>query len=384
MLRRRALWMAVGALALSPGCSCGGSRAGADASLREDGSASADGAAGPDAALPLIWIDFTITGCGGAGGAGAEGATPDAGPGEEPCHGAAPLALGFIPIAPAPVEVYEWRFEGDGSDPDSRATPDHVFAEPGIYDVSLNAQGPGGTANALKKGIVVVEPAPIGAPCDGDLQCASGTCLCGGGACEGLATGFCSAPCAGSCDEGVCADLGPTDPGAPEPWQDQLCLAGCEDTACPAGSECSELLAGGGGGWVLACFPPGPLAAIGASCALPTGELDDELCASGDCVAEGLRGLCGGSCGPGNRCPPSAACATFEGGPPGPTCLARCDGFAACDGDPWLACQAPGGTGALSFTVDEPVSPGGYCAPKACSNDPECPQGQCSGGFCGP
>ncbi len=384
-MARRAWWIPVGALLALPGCSCGGSSGAADASLRDDGSASADGAGGPDAALPLIWIDFSVTGCAGEAAGEPAGATPDAGAEEEaPCRGAAPLTLGFIPIAPAPVEVYEWRFEGDGSEPDSRAAPDHVFTAPGIYDVSLNAEGPGGTANALKKGLVVVEPAAIGAPCEADPQCASGMCVCGGGGCEGLATGLCSAPCAGPCDAGVCADLAPSGPGTPEPWQQQLCLADCSAAACPAGMACQELLAGDAGGWVLACFPSGPLAAIGESCARPSGELDDELCASGQCLAEGLRGLCGADCGPANRCPSSAACATFEGGAPGRTCLARCDADTACDADPWLACQAPGGTGALSFTVDEPVSPGGYCAPKACSSDPECPQGQCTGGFCGP
>lgn len=383
---RRALWVGLGALAAG-GCSCGDSSGGADASVREDGGGRTDGAAGPDAALPLIWIDFSITGCTPPeGGPPAAGTSPDAGPGgEPPCRGAAPLALQFIPIAPAPVDVYEWRFEGDGSEPDSRATPDHVFAQPGVYDVSLNAQGPGGTADTLKQGIVVVEPAPIGGPCDGAEQCASGLCLCGGGGCEGLATGLCSAPCSGPCAEGVCADLAPSLPSAPEPWQEKLCLAGCAETgACPPGSHCSELVAGDGGGWVLACFPPGPLAGLGESCARPSGDLDDALCASGDCLAEGLRGLCGASCGPGNPCPPSAACASFDGGPPGPTCLARCDADSACDSDPWLACQAPGGTGAKSFTVDEPASPGGYCAPRACSSPQECPQGQCVAGFCGP
>lgn len=371
------LWVGLGALALAlPGCSCGSSSAAADAASGDGGGERSDGAIGPDAALPLIWIDFAMTGCASGGEPG-----PDAGA-EEPCRGAAPLSLGFIPIAPAPVTVYAWHFD---EETDSRATPDHVFAEPGVYDVSLDASGPGGTANVLKPGIVVVETAASGAPCDRDVQCTSGTCVCAGGSCDGVATGFCSAPCTGNCDDGVCADLAPTGPAAPEPWQDQLCLADCAGGApCPSGQVCSELLAGGGDGWVLACFAPGPLAALGESCARPSGDLDDELCASGDCLAEGIRGLCGASCGGGEPCPPSAACATFEGGSPGPTCLARCDADTTCDADPWLACQAPGGTGVKSFTVDEPASPGGYCAPRACSSPGECPQGRCVNGFCGP
>src|SRR6185503_17686375 len=142
------------ALALAvPGCSCGESTAGVDAAALDDGGRRADGAASPDAALPLLWIDFAMTGC--QGGAGPAVRAPDA----------------------APVTVYEWRF---GDESDDRTTPDHVFALPGVYDVSLDASGPGGTAQVLKEGIVVVEPAAIGAPCDRDLQCASSSCVCGG------------------------------------------------------------------------------------------------------------------------------------------------------------------------------------------------------------
>ena len=374
MLRR----VGLAALALGlTGCSCGTSSAGADAGALDDGGRRTDGAAGFDAALPLLWIDFAVTGC----DATPAGLVPDAGPVEQPCTGAAPLALGFVPIAPAPVEVYDWRFDDEVA---GGATPSHVFALPGVYDVSLDASGPGGTAHVLKEAIVVALPAAVGQPCDRDVQCASGSCVCAGGACDGVATGFCSAMCAVGCEDGVCADLAPTSPPAPEPWQDQLCLASCEEGApCPAVSACSELLASGGG-WLAACFAAGPLAGLGDSCARPSGDLDDALCASGQCLAEGLRGLCGASCGAADPCPPSAACATFTGGVPGPTCLARCDADTACDADPWLACQAPGGTGAKAFDVDEAPSPGGYCAPRACSGPGECPQGQCVNGFCGP
>src|SRR5688572_28726131 len=118
--------------AAAPGCSCGDNMAGSDAAaLDGDGGRLYDASVGPDAIAPLIWIDFSITGC--ASGAGVViGAGPDAGVDAtddgaiEPCRGSAPLALEFVPIAPATVDDYEWSF-GDGSEPDGRAAPVHVY-----------------------------------------------------------------------------------------------------------------------------------------------------------------------------------------------------------------------------------------------------------------
>lgn len=386
------------------GCSCGETAAGWDAGPDGDGGAGRDAAARPDANAPLIWIDFSVAGCDAAltagaagpdgvagprvdGGPGDDAAPDDAGVGQVGCVGAAPLRLSFIPVAPAAVELHEWSF-GDGSDPDRRAAPDHVYAEPGAYDVSLFVQGPGGTAAVIRPGFVQVVPAGGGRACSSDSQCATGVCVCGAAPCDGLGSGFCSAACSASAPCGaadVCVDLAAGGPGpAPVPaWRDQLCLPSCgQGEACPAGSECRELPAEAGG-WAAACFAPGLLGDVGDPCADPDGQLDGSRCASGTCLAIGLRGACSAACDEG-ACPGGAACATFAGGEPAPSCVARCGDEQACDGDPWLACEAPGGAGDLAFTVDEQPAEGGYCAPRACGRDDECAPGRCAGGYCGP
>jgi hypothetical protein len=342
-----------------------------------------DGSITGDAPAPLIWIDFSITGCVDPEALPAGDA--DAGPvGEPPCRGTAPLALEFVPVAPATVTVYEWNF-GDGSIPLRRQAPQHLFTAPGSYDVTLSVQGPGGTASAVKTGIVVVEPAGVGAPCEEDEQCQSGDCRCVGDACPG-ASGFCTAPCAADapCADGICADLAPGDPGDPAPWQAPVCLLDCSGGApCPGPMVCRELLRGDeDDAWAAACFHPGLLGDIGDSCRDANGALRDDLCASGMCLAEGLRGVCSAPCADA-PCPPSAACASFGGGVPGPACLARCGAGALCDADPGLACEPPGGGGDKGFTVDEPPAEAGYCAPRTCESPSDCGSlGLCSGGFC--
>jgi len=383
---RIAIALTVGGAAPAPlaGCSCGGGEEAADAGPDEDGGLAADAGAAADANTPLIWVDFSVAGCedGGASAAGGPDGGPgeDAGPSGQQCRGAAPLRLEFVPIAPAPVDLYEWSF-GDGGEPDRRPAPAHVYSSPGVYDVSLFAQGPGGTAAVTREALVVVTPGPLGSACSGDAQCASGTCICGAEGCAGLESGFCSQPCGGAeCAEGVCADLAPSAPPDPAPWQAQLCVADCGDQGCPDGLVCRELR-GAGGGWLPGCFAPGLVGDVGDACAGDSGAPQDALCASGICLAEGLRGLCSAPCSD-QPCPSSAACATFNGGGRAPSCVARCDADTLCDGDPWLACEPPGGAGPGGFEVDEEASPGGYCAPRACEVDEECPLGQCEAGYC--
>ena len=375
---------------LAPGCSCGGDGQVADAGPSSgDGGARTDGAPGPDAAAPLIWIDFSVTGCTGGDEEASGGPLADAGPGpdggaEPPCRGAAPLALQFTPVAPAQVDVYEWTF-GDGSEPDRSATPEHVFTAPGTYDVSLVAQGPGGTASKLKPGLVVVGPAGAGAACEEDAGCQSGDCRCAGGACDDIAAGFCTAGCSGAspCADGVCVDLAAGEPAAPAPWQAALCLPDCAaGEACPAGMVCRALPRGDAAGFAMACFHPALLGDIGDPCRDGTGALRDDLCASGLCLDLGLRGVCSARCAT-TPCPDGAACATFAGGSPAPSCLARCGPETACDADPGLTCELAGGAGALGFTVDEAPAPAGYCAPRTCESPGDCGSlGLCEGGFC--
>lgn len=393
------LAVALAALGPSGGCSCGDGLppAGDSGPVPRDGSGpNGDaGASAGDAAQPLLWVDFSITGCASTGAADTPDAGPapangDAGPTAAICHGPAPLRLSFAPVSPAPIDVYQWTF-GDGSAPDGRAAPDHLFTTPGTYDVALSVQGPGGTAGISKAGIVVVGPGALGGACSDSSACASGDCVCGAGdgGCTGVAAGFCSAACsaAAPCAGGaVCADLSAAAGGQPPAaWQARLCLPDCSSGApCPAGLTCRELLRGDAGGWVSACFAPGLVGDVGDSCTAPDGSLDDAACATGACLSLGLRGMCSAPCSAGT-CPPSAACAVFAGGSPAPSCVARCGPGTPCDGDPLLACEPAGGNGALSFTVDETPSDQGYCAPRHCTVPDDCGSlGQCQGGFCTP
>ena len=389
---------ALAALGPSGGCSCGDGLppAGDGGATPRDGAApGGDAGVATDAAQPLLWVNFSITGCDPADGGGDIDAGPgpapsDAGPTAAICRGPAPLHLSFAPVSPAPIDVYQWRF-GDGSAPDGRASPDHVFDAPGTYDVALSAQGPGGTAGITRAGIVVVGPGALGGACSDASQCASGDCVCGAGSggCAGVAAGFCSAACsaATACADGaVCANLSAAAGGSPpDAWQTRLCLPDCSGGApCPAGLTCRELLRGDAGGWVSACFAPGLVGDIGDSCTAPDGSLDDAACTSGSCLPLGLRGVCSAPCSAG-ECPASAACAVFAGGSPAPSCLARCGPGTSCSGDPLLACEPAGGTGALSFTVDEPPAEAGYCAPRPCAAPDDCgPLGQCQAGYCAP
>ena len=354
-----------------------------------DGGAS-DARSGFDAIPPLLFADFSVTGCSETAQAGepADAGPParDAGRIETPCAGPAPLSLTFVAVADAQINAYSWEF-GDGGQ-SAQPSPTHTYTAPGVYDVILSVLGPGGNISVRKPAKIVVTTASAGAPCTANDQCASAECVCGDDAdcAPAVEPGFCSTPCSAGapCADGVCVDLAPTAPSSPEPWQQSLCLIDCSvDETCPAGLACRELRDGAGPGWVRACFALAVPADVGQSCTDETGALNDSVCASGVCLDEGARGLCSAPCSA-DPCPTYAACATFSGGSPGPSCLARCDPDTSCDLDPFLSCEDPGGAGAKSFTVDEaPANPDGYCAPRRCSAGPDCgPDGTCAGGFC--
>lgn len=363
---------------------CGDNSAAPDGGL--DGGGRGDGSAGLDGSAPLLWVDFSVSGC----AAERPGGPVDAGMSGAACVGEAPLALSFVAVAPSEIAVYAWNF-GDltiGDEP----SPVHEYAEPGIYDVSLSVLGPGGNASVSKTELIEVVPAGLGGRCRDDDQCASGECVCAdddGDCPAGLSPGFCSAPCgvATACADGVCANLAPAPVGPPEDWQRSLCLVSCADgEPCPTGFVCRELRDGRSNGWHNACFAADLLADIGESCRDQTGALVNAACSSGRCLGEGARGLCSYACTTA-PCPDSAACATFSGGNPAPSCLARCDSAGTvCTTDPWLDCEAPGGGGAKAFAIDElPPAAAGYCAPARCASNPECgPDGRCLSGFCAP
>jgi len=331
-----------------------------------DGAAQADG--GPDAAAPLSWVDFSVSGC---------TTTVDDPP---RCVARAPAVLHFVIIAPAPIETWLWSF-GDGSDIVIVPDPRHEYRVPGLYNVILTVGGPGGTAQATRPMGVEILPAAPGDTCQLDAQCApAGECVCGEG--EGcaapLAAGLCARVCdgaAGACAaDHVCADLSLG--GFDAPWRRALCLLPCSDAGeCLAGRTC-RTLPGEAGGWVRGCFVAGLVEDVGGSCEDATGAPDASRCASGRCAPFGARGLCTATCTTTADCPAGSACADFEG-TIGRLCLRRCDTF-ACDQDPWLACTAPDPEGRLGFEVDEPASAAGYCGPRRCTTDAECgPSGAC-------
>ena len=350
---------------------CGDNSARAIDAAASDGLPPGDGMGRIDAATPLTFVDFAVGGCAEAG---------------DGCAGPSPLALQFTPIAAATVDVYLWSF-GDGTF-SSQAAPRHVYTEPGTYTVRLDVEGPGGAIGVTKADLVIVGLAELASPCERDDQCATGLCVCGegDGSCPPALAGrgFCAADCeAAPCAAGVCVDLAPSDPASPEDWQRSLCLPDCAAAACAGDLACRSLRAAGSGDWEKACFVTGVLGDIGASCVDAGGVPDDARCASGSCLAQGARGLCGYDCSTA-PCPEEAECASF-GGSLGDQCLRPCDASFDCAIDPWLGCEDPGGAGDLGFTVDGAAAPGGYCAPRSCTMPADCgSEGQCTGGYCGP
>ena len=345
---------------------CGESAAVVDAAVA-DGEPLAD-ASRRDGATPLTWIDFTVAGCDVLE---LEGTV---------CRGAAPLVLRFAPLAPAPVDRYLWEL-GDGA-ASTEVTPAHTYVASGAYTVTLSAGGPGGTAQVRKDMLVRVEPASVGASCSATAVCGDGLeCICGGDpSCPiSLQPGLCSRACVrdDACDGAVCVDLAPGD-AASTAWRRPLCLSACDDDADCGSYRCRELV-GAEGGWVRGCFAADLLLDDGAACRGGVGSLEGERCASGRCLDWGVRGLCAASCTEATDCPSYATCAAVSGG--GSACLARCS-ERGCDGDPWLACEAPDPSGARGFTVAETPDPRGYCAPKRCSGPADCPGGACPDGFC--
>ena len=355
---------------------CGGGGDGAVDGAAADAPRVIDGSTDLDAPAPITFVDVAVSGCAALGGVPRR------------CDGEVPLALTFAIVASGPVDGALWDF-GDGSPPVTELAPRHVYTRPGAFDVTLSVRGPGGTAQAHLPGLIVSSAAGIGGACseavgcDGDLEC-----LCAGGvACPApLARGLCTRPCTSDDDCGAaaaCVDLGHA--GDEAPWQTRVCLETCVagDGGCGAGLGC-QALPRVTGGWVEACFAPGVVAPDGAACRDASGGLRDDACASGRCLELGARGVCAADCVGG--CAAGTTCAQVGGGV-GAACLAEC-ASAACDGDPWLACEAPEVSGAWGFTIDGVPKAGGYCAPKRCGGGDVCGDGVCGdrGGasFCGP
>jgi PKD repeat protein len=302
-----------------------------------------------DAEPSLGWVDFALSGC--ESGAGTEA---------DPCLGTAPLTLRFTVIAPAKVTDQAWDF-GDGAPKSRLASPEHTYATPGDYSVTLNVAGPGGTAGAVHLAAVQVSAAPLGASCGDAAHCDSGDCLCPQGTCLGpLSSGMCTASCTSDADCGpdaACVDLDPAD-DASAPWHRSACLVDCSSSSCSPDRTCQSLL-GADGDWKWACFAPGFLREVGAPCKDGNGAPMSSWCASGQCLDVGTRGMCSLGCAT-SACPDNSECASFASGNPQMLCLAQCSAF-ACDQDPGLSCQQPS---AMTFSLETSPDPQGYCAPE--------------------
>jgi PKD repeat protein len=400
---RRAILLAL----LIAGCGDGGGSPDADTSSDMN---IGDVGAAFDGPGPLR-ATFTVVGCD----------TLDTSTGEPRCSGRAPLQLTFVPLG-AGLTAFVWTFTGGAPATSKLMSPVATFATPGTYTVTLAAGGTAGATAAT--GTIVVSAGSTGSPCLADTDCDAGAglfCVCKPGetGCVGaLAIGFCSRDCSGVlCDAGeICADFtrggafvpasvdggqGDPDGGASgDVWRRALCVPSCSvGSDCATGLFCRSLPAlssgaptGGAFSWRQGCF-----ADVGGDdgdvCSSAAGTPDDTRCLSGRCDPYGARGLCASDCASSDDCPPTAACAAYNGPPasaPKHACLRRCDATFLCNGDPLLDCEAAQQLGGLGFTVTPAeVATTRFCAPLRCSMQSQCaPSGSCTamggGSFCLP
>ena len=332
----------------------------------------ADASLPPSDAPVSLAVDFAVEHC------------PSFDPVALTCTGQVPLSLRFVPMATTTVSKYLWNF-GDGSS-SSEATPNHVYAAPGVYEVTIIATGVGGgLLTKARAGFIVAQANGPGQPCDVSAQCTPGhTCICGSESpcAMGPERGLCASACsAGLCGKGeVCARLAATRPAtAPEPWQTDLCLAACSvDGDCMAGLRCRTLPPGpAGSAWVRGCFARVPVE-VGEPCVDANGTLRNDLCVVGLCANLGALGMCSQDCQR-DPCPLGSDCAVFGDGRR--LCLRSCANF-ACDQYSLLSCALPGRAGDLGYQLagNAASNPGaGYCAPTPCDSDEPCfPVGVCA------
>ncbi len=115
-----------------------------------------------------------------------------------PLAGPAPLDVQFLSTSIGLIDTYQWDF-GDSSTSDER-DPQHEYASPGTYTVSLTVFGPGGSDTETKVDFVqvTVPPNPADLDHDGDADLADwslfAACFTGAGqsgvppGCEGVST----------------------------------------------------------------------------------------------------------------------------------------------------------------------------------------------------
>lgn len=86
---------------------------------------------------------------------------PDAGFQISASSGIAPHQVSFISTSTGVIDAYLWTF-GDGTT-STQPAPTHSYATAGIYNVSLQVTGPGGTSTELLTDAIRVESAPLSA-----------------------------------------------------------------------------------------------------------------------------------------------------------------------------------------------------------------------------
>lgn len=79
-----------------------------------------------------------------------------------PLSGLAPLLVTFTDLSSGEPTAWDWDF-GDSAT-STIQNPNHIYADPGVYDVSLSATGPGGVGSLTKVGYVTVNAPPAPPP----------------------------------------------------------------------------------------------------------------------------------------------------------------------------------------------------------------------------
>ena len=85
---------------------------------------------------------------------------PEAGFDAFPTVGCAPLTVQFSDSSDAYKASYLWTFDGARPDTSTQQSPEFVFDEPGIYNVTLNLENPAGKDSVVVEGLIQVDGAP--------------------------------------------------------------------------------------------------------------------------------------------------------------------------------------------------------------------------------
>src|SRR6478735_4724253 len=73
--------------------------------------------------------------------------------------GCAPLVVNFTDASTGNISSWTWNF-GNGNPPSSLQNPSATYSNPGTYNVTLTASGPGGTNSVTKNAFITVYDKP--------------------------------------------------------------------------------------------------------------------------------------------------------------------------------------------------------------------------------